>query len=383
MGTIGQRDGGFDYIQNNQPLDVHIGKSWYSSEKESGFVGIGDIYIDSYTRDHAGFSAGGTTLSANDFTSDPTIFSFKLTKLRFIDEVVFEVQENLSNGRWTAAGMESKTHGYICGGLKEDRSGNEDSIERLTFTNESIKTLSNNLNVSRQSAFGFSSIQSGFIAGGFGEPISYTSLNSIEKVDFTSFEIPEVISSTISQARGRGGAFESQSEGFILGGCNIIDVFGNEPNAFSTPSSETYDKIEKIKFVVDIIQDVEESLLFKLYKFGACSSLSHGYIAGGVQYSTSLSSNITVDKFRFSNETRGQTQNNLSFEREDSPASYSSGNNGYFLGATSSAGDTLSISRLSFSTETTSTISSTIPYYTGSSSSEFNYSCGMNYGGKF
>ena len=186
------------------------------------------------------------------------------------------------------------TNGYAVAGVQNGPpfSGPQAllAIQKVSFANDATSTYltfplgPNSEPNRRMSSAGIASLSHGYASGGYTVPAGY--INNAMKFPFSSAVLSSNVANHMQQIRGRGGGAQSTTDGFNFGGFpnnsrNAIDKF-----PFATEASSAVGSINHPASPVG------------LYEVKGLSSVTHGYICGGVTYPFGYSNSIF--KFPFS-----------------------------------------------------------------------------------
>jgi len=366
------------------------------------------------------------------FGGGPGSFNVDIDRIDFINETTTgylgsDSPGELSSARSNIATASSNSYGYFVGGIAFPSPPIGSTIDRIDFSNETMSLPGNNLPGSgRYSAAGVSGGAStlrgkgyktyGYFAGGGSNPIGLTPFFSkIERIDFSS-EVFSVLSNSLPQTIRSINAVSSNSYGYYCGGLlppqtskiNRIDYsnetlltpgndlsqrvagtgtlsnsfYGYLGGGFSPSVPGRVCTIDRLDFSSETVSIPNNNLPQARSNLSATSSNSYGYFGGG--YTTTTINTIT--RLDFTNETVSDPGNNLSQSVIDF-ASLSNTSYGYFGGGRfNGPPDPLddissSVDRLDFSTETTSSLGTILPYQrmfllAGTSSSFYGYFAG-------
>lgn len=239
--------------------------------------------------------------------------------------------------------------GYSAGGYATTYLGD---IDKLTFSTETKTTLSATLTTNRYYASGMAnSGVAGYINGG--DDGSYTGASGLKGTDKITF--PTDTKSALATQMMHGTANQSSSSnsgvvGYIIGG--YANDYGNW--------------IDKLTFLTELISASSTVLSLRRYQHAACSN--HGaatYVAGGSGESGNLSN---IEKLTFSTEAMSTLSAILSraYGVNGVTGMANSSVAGYFVGGSGGAGQSDTIDKLAFSTDTRTTLAAvlTTPIHT-------------------
>ena len=280
-----------------------------------------------------------------------------ITRLDFSNETVSDPGKNLPSSRSHQAATSSNSYGYFGGGYIPPYIITN-TITRLDFSNE---TLSNsptrNLPSVRSSFATLSGGQSinrgsktyGYMIGGYGP----TYVNTVSRLDFSS----EVISNpgkNLPAVRGNfSGATSSNYYGYFGGGY--------------TPGTTRICTITRLDFSNETLTDPGKNLPTINATCGGVSSNNYGYFGGGYRYRFSppvpAIRLCTITRLDFSTENVSNITSTLLGFGIDSMATVMNNSYGYFGGGLRTAPSTSvsNITRLDFSNETTSAPATKLP----------------------
>ena len=392
----------------------------------------GNNFINALKYDWAAVSSD----SYGYFGGGPGTFNLDIDRIDFINETTTGSSDSpgeLSLARQSLAATSSNSYGYFVGGIKFPSPSNVTTIDRIDFSNETMSLPGNNLPGSgRYSAAGVSGGASilrgkgyktyGYFAGGGSNPIGLTPFFSkIERIDFSS-EVFSVLSNSLPQTIRGINAVSSNSYGYYCGGLlppqtSKIDRIDYSNETLLTPGNDLSQRvagtgtlsnsfygylgggfspsvpgrvctIDRLDFSSETVSIPNNNLPQARSGLSATSSNSYGYFGGGgftnpPAFPVPLGVTCAIDRLDFSNETVSTPGNNLSQSVIDF-ASLSNTSYGYFGGGRfNGPPDPLddissSVDRLDFSTETTSSLGTILPYQrmfllAGTSSSFYGY----------
>ena len=283
-----------------------------------------------------GFSAGGQTGSSRTSSID---------KLTFSDDTRSTLSATLSAARESISGMaNSGTAGYMSGGWTGSRSS---GIDKLAFTSEARSTLGGTLSVANTNTTSMAnSGTAGYVGGG--STGGTTCISTINKVTFSNDGVATIGSSISFGGSAKSAGFaNSGTAGYFAGG--IL-------SGLATQSSE----ICKLTFSNDSTATLAATLTtVNEGPSGMANSGTAGYISGGANGGSVLS---RIDKLTFSGDSKSTLSATLSSVRGEMPAAFAkSGTAGYVCGGAGSGGTPLSsINKITFSSDTRSTLGATL-----------------------
>lgn len=278
-----------------------------------------------------------------------------IDRLDFSSETVAgpPVHGQTVQARQNSAGVFTSDYGYFCGG-----GPGSVPIDRIDLFNDTVSQPGNDLNQSRTSVRGVNSSFYGYFAGGSPPTSGLDTLNTIDRIDFSS-ETTSAVTDNLSRSKSNVGA--------VTGGKSInakgfkkyrTDISGN-PIAKSygyyaggnTPS--TVATVRRIEFSNETVASPGNDLTQARRRVAVSFNNNYGYFAGGGPPSYKS----IIDRLDFSNETMAGPPVhglNLSGGREGAAGVLNS-NYGYFGG-----GDgppyLVTVDRLDFSNETISSL---------------------------
>lgn len=313
----------------------------------------------SYAGGKTGYSVGG-----NSTLNTPT---------KVVDGIYMPTETTtnpaavLSENRYGHFGLNAESNGYVSGGT-----GSTQTFEKFSFTTEAVSGIAAT-GSQVYGAYGVSSNAQGYFTLG-------TSGTGIDALAFGTETFVNV-SSVFSTRRGDSAGFESHEAGYWAGGY------------YGTAQS----MIEQISFQSDAVSLLSATLA--LSRYGGCglSGLYKGVCAGGINGSGSAVTNIggvdyvtnTADTFSTGFSIAQARQAGISAKTSSSfsvatpvargainvpSALYYAGGSGYMAGDTYSTPNT-SVSRVAFTSETTSITGYALASYTtpGYSTESFGY----------
>jgi len=204
--------------------------------------------------------------------------------------------------------------GFAVNGRTNPQFAVQNFIGRFPFTSDTNATdVGESFQATRYSTSS-SSLTHGYQAAGYVFP---NDINTIQKFPFS-------VSTSGSDVGELAGTYLACSGGFT----SRLDGNGYNVGGACT------DAIEKYPFSTDSpASDVGQLATAQRYAFGSSSSLTHGYISGGVSCDNpgDCLFNSTIDKFAFSNDTPVGCVGNIGEERRH-PVGHSSPTHGYITG---------------------------------------------------
>lgn len=302
-----------------------------------------------------GYTAGGMggTNSVIGASSGRQLFHNTVLSFDFTSEIFGTVLNTLSVGFAGAAGVSSSTKGYFCGGYNMGPSGATSSsisnIHSLAYTTETIASLAATLSVARTACQGISSSTKGYVTGS-------DSSGEIDGIDFGT-ETAINPSAVLSYAASNQTPMNSLLKGYLAGGVVTSDVNYIDSFIYSTES------ITKLAAVLEIPR----------WKGQGMENSTQGYVHGGRKSGTAakdFGSDYTgITKLLYSNETTSLLSSQISATPTYGVAGtgpgtgLSSNTDGYAVMTYDGFvpyGTKGGISKLSFSSDTSSTLGSTV-----------------------
>jgi hypothetical protein len=252
-----------------------------------------------------------------------------IDRIDFSNETVAVPSPDLTQARFTLAGVSNSNYGYFGGGFVPSY---VNTIDRLDFSNETVTAPSNKLTQARAYLAGVSNSNYGYFAGGFAPP----NVCTIDRLDFSN-ETVSAPSNKLTQARNYLAGVSNFNYGYFGGG-------DAPPNVCT---------IDRIDFSNETVSDPSSNLTQARYGSAGVSNSNYGYFAGG----NAPPYVCTIDRLDFSNETVSEPSSNLT-QRRYASAAVSNSNYGYFAGGFFPI--VCTIDRLDFSNETVSEPSSNL-----------------------
>lgn len=238
---------------------------------------------------------------------------------------------SLSANRTNEIGISGPTYGYFCGGYTTQVVNSIERIHLFTgVTATTALTISNN----RQTGGGVESATRGYVAGGYNYTPTY--YNTIDGVIFSG-ETTFTASYTLSAARHAGRGVHSETKGYFGGGLedgsflvdeidgiNMQTEAANNPsavlarprmsaagvsaydhgiwasgNGFDGENTVMVDEIDGITFATEAATNQSAATGILRYEHASASSLSDGYLAGGVLTEAGNNPSAAVEKISF------------------------------------------------------------------------------------
>ncbi len=227
-----------------------------------------------------GYACGGYMGKSPNDVSGPTVhYGTAIQKFSLTTDGNATNVADVLSGRRDQGGHSSNTHGYVTGGYISQAPSSLDIIERFSFTTDSDSTdwanLTTFFNVSAACA---SSCTHGFVYGG--ENGVGPNTDVIDKFPFASQTNATDVGDLVLN-RGHGGGCSSETDGYLVGGANIVTNPGN--------SAPIWDRtnIDKFSFATGVQNAVDHGDLPLELSAGAhgnagVSGETHGYSVGGI-----------------------------------------------------------------------------------------------------
>ena len=273
-------------------------------------------------------SGSGNGYFGGGYDSVYTRFA-SMAGLNFLSEVSTSLSASLSEARARIAGTQSSTKGYFVGGESKT------IIEGLTFATQTAFKSATTIFADSGTLGAGQSSTTGYFAGSATYGTSITSL---------TFATDSKSEGSYSMHFGRclTTGISSSSSCYFAGGYTSIS-----PNYLSS--------VEKLSFSSSVIVLLGSGLPSASYQSAGMYSSTKGYIAGG-QGSTVLNKRIV--SLTFSVEALTTISASLT-RASGAPTGSSSSNKGYCAGDNAF---TANVESINFTTETSSTLSSTLPF---------------------
>jgi len=326
------RPSGPDFRQDQVPIDLTLGNVWYRPAQGQLSISNGSQY-GGWIEDSgiAGYIGGMYT------TGGPTN---TVHRLYFFTESVTTLASVLTPSNYTATGVAYLVNGYILGGAPVST-----LIERLVFADESVSTISTAM--LRAAYAGIGGINSATV--GY-DPLGYVGGQStlVDKLTFAT-EAMASVTSGLSVAR------------YYFRTCDDAATKGYASGGWTGAATST--RTDRLTFSNENIASIASSLTTARYvPLGGVSSSVNGYIGGGNPTGGYAGNVTTIDRIVFATEIDSQITSGFgaALSGGGSPQSKKSG---YFCGGiTTASGYVSSIYRLTFTTESTSLMGSTLMY---------------------
>jgi hypothetical protein len=328
-----------------------------------------------------------------------------ISKLDFPNETISLPGKNLPYSRYELKSVSSSYYGYFGGGITQAFPSLESTlISRLDFSTENTVTLPPQASVYQKTGAVGSGVYGYFAGSGI--------FSSIARLDFTSeitsnpgINLPPLAGTTSAATLSGGQSIYrgSKTYGYMIGGysgplyvCvvsrldfssevisnpgkNLPVVRGNFSGAtssnyygyfgggYAVPGNTRICTITRLDFSNEITSDPGKNLPTVLSNCGGVSSNNYGYFGGGYRYSGPLSVPAlrlcTITRLDFSTENVSNITSTLLGFGIDSMATVMNNSYGYFGGGLNVAPSTSvsNITRLDFSNETTSAPATKLP----------------------
>lgn len=260
----------------------------------------------------AGYAGGG--VEASNVTT--------IDKLAFATDAVAAIVSGLTIARREIiAGVASDLAGYACGGTTGGGSpARFSTIDKLLFSDDSVAAITSGLSGTRNSgAAGFDSATAGYACGGLIQNTPTISLTTIDKIAFSDDSRTTIVSGLTGVRHDGVAGFENATAGYACGGRAIFD------NGFST--------IDKLTFSTDAVAVNSSSLTgTRTAGVGDFASVAAGYACGGTPDGGTTPLSI-IDKLIFSTDAVAVISSSLTLARRSGfLGGFESGAAGYACG---------------------------------------------------
>ena len=228
-----------------------------------------------------------------------------LTRFTFpLNAGISEKVGEMSGSRYSCAGCNSSTHGYMCNGknLYDPVNGFTKSlsnVERFEFPLDSGTSIHlMNLNIERSNSCSFNNSKYGYVAGGSG-------FSSIERFTFPGQSGGFIAETKLSKGISYPSANNSSLYGYVCGGLIGFDA---------------QTSIDRYTFPLHVGTSLHMfSLHEERYASSANNSTQYGYV-----HQTYQDTNHTIERFNFSLNANSQNIGNLNYRKRYTSANNSS-----------------------------------------------------------
>jgi hypothetical protein len=308
-------------------------------------------YFDFFSLPGSSSGGGGESYSFQGSVSGYTSGGGNPGQVNTIDKFSFTADANasdvgdLTTSTHSLAGQSSSTNGYTSGGRNPLDPIN--IISKFPFSTDSNATDVGDLTVARQGLVGQSSSENGYASGGNAPPTQ----NVIDKFPFAT----DGNATDVGDLSVGGTSMASQSsatDGYTSGGYgrgNVIDKFPFAANANATdvgdltqsrysiagqsstvsgytsgginitpPTAIRYNTVDKFPFATNANATDVGDLTETKGQHAGQSSISNGYVTGGI--SPSVSNLNVIEKFPFASNSNAADVGDLTQGRRESPA---------------------------------------------------------------
>jgi hypothetical protein len=226
----------------------------------------------------------------------------------------------------------NSSHGYLVGGSQSVYSSFVNTTSRFNFDTEVSVTPGNNLSSSRNNLTGTGNDRYAYFGGGYSTPVAIT-YNRIARIDYTTDNLQDyanIMPTNIQQC----ASVKTNLYGYFCGGWT---------------GSSYLSTVTRLDFSTFMRSNPGKNLPYAINNISGLSNENFGYLGG-------YNMNFQLRKFDFSNENVTAISSGI-HTTYSYPAAVSSNIFGYFAGGQGnpSLNSISTISRLEFSTETTST----------------------------
>lgn len=264
------------------------------------FANVAKSQVTGNYSDQHGFISAGIT---------PTVTSTSgRERFPFATHVTASAYGALSQDRFAAAGASSEFNGYVAGGtLAASPLTASVVIDRFPFATNVNATNIGSLVETKRYAGGHTSPTHGYISGGWRNPPAPTYFTtSVRRFSFATNQNASVVLDLATGVSGCVG-HSSETDGYTSGGFRISTP--------PPPVASTTD-VQKFPFATNV--NATASTIFNpgLYYSAGSSSLTNGYISGGVD--TAGANSTSRQKFPFATNTAASTLPNLATSRQQS-----------------------------------------------------------------
>ena len=188
----------------------------------------------------AGYLGGGCV---GGDSNNPTTTVYKFS---FADDSRSTLASGLAAARRDAGSFSSTTHGYVAGGA-ESNSTMTATVYKWLFSNDSRSTLGTGLSFNTQGPVSFHSSTHGYVGGGLTTDGTGSAVTTVNKFAFSN-DARTILGTGLSSARwGITSGFESVEFGYVSGGS-----LSNNTDVITT--------VDKLDFAVDTFSNVSAGL---------------------------------------------------------------------------------------------------------------------------
>lgn len=226
----------------------------------------------------------------------------------------------------------NSSHGYLVGGSQNQSSSFVNTVNKFDFATENGTNPGNNLSIARNNLTGTGNDKYAYFGGGYSTPVA-TTYNRLARIDYTTEVLLDYANMMPTDIQ-RCASVNTNLYGYFCGGWT---------------GSSYLSTVTRLDFSTLVRSNPGKNLPYAVDGISGLSNENFGYLGGS-------NMNFALRKFDFSSETVTATSSGI-HTTYSYPATVSSNTFGYFAGGEGnpSLNSVSTISRLEFSTETTST----------------------------